>query len=478
MRDHRSIRRTRAFHATGWGLLLLLLAGMLVQHPTAAQELAFAHQAQDNLEWHSALSWYEQAANLAPTSVEPLLGIAQIRLWQAQRDRAATASAAAIRRAPHDPRVWLLAGEIARAQDLPTVAASDWQIAITSDQRQPAAQAAAYDMMELELQAGQPALAIAMTASIAAPPAKMLTDRAIAYFNLGEGSLAIAALAHQTTQDARTSAYAALANMPLGTASLAALGYADLTQGFPRLALAPLHAAVAHDPAYGVGYAYLGWAYWQLGDRALARRTLAQAQHTAPDDAVTIGLQAVLLATDLHPQAALSLIRQWQGRHTPSATLWGISASIAAQAQDSTAEGDSRWQYALTATGNERITALCELAAYFLRTRQGRDDGRATWAITTALTSAPRDSRVLDLAGQWANSTGADSAALAYFQRAITADPHDAAAHADFGIFEYHLNNRTAARLELDKALALDEQGAVRDQIAPILAELGAGADG
>lgn len=474
---HRSPRPAIWLRTAGWCLILLLLGGMLIQHPTAEQDLALARQAQSNLEWHRALYWYDQATADAPGSVEPLMGIAQIRLWESRTDLAHLAIAGAEQQAPHDPRVWYLAGEIASAQHLPAAATSAWQTAIACDPRQPSAQAATFDLMEQDLQAGQPARALDDAAPITMPTTAIMTDRAIAYLHTDNVALAQTMLAQITAPDSRARAYVPVASTAAAASRFAALGYADLSQGFPALALVPWHAALARDPRYGAGYGYLGWTYWQLGDLVQAQSALAQAQRIAATDPVTIGLQAVLLGAAHLPQPALQVIRRWQARHQPSATLWGIAATIAQGAQDSTAEGDARWQYALTATDDERVIALLGLADYFLRTGLGRDDSRASWAITAALASAPTDSRALDRAGLWASSRGDDTNALAFFQRAILSDPRNALAHAHFGLLEFRLNNRITARMELDKALELAGQDTVRAQIASTLAQLGAGAD-
>lgn len=435
----------------GMSLVVCLLGGMACQHPTATDDLALARAAEAHLEWRRAVALYQTAAQLAPNDPAPWLALARLRLRQGWPALAAPFAAQALPRAPRSPDAWLLTGDIAAAADQAEQAAQAWRQVIAFAPSTSAAQTAAHDLAVQDFIAGQPmrALADSMLASSAAP--MLQCDAAIAWLHLGDLSQAQTALA--VANAAPCTPFRALAaTWQTDGTSAAALGYADLTQGWPRLALAPLQAALLAQPAYRLGHAYLAWALWETGDVTGARKHLALAD---PQSAATVGLVALMQAQASDPAGALHRLDLWQAQHAPELALWRIQVQIAQASGAVAEEENARWHLALLATGADRAAAVAALADFLLRTGLGRDDGHLAWACEQVQALAQHDAVAAEVAARCAWQAGRISDAIALAQMAITSDPFTWAPHADLAAWLATLGDATAAALEAERAAYL-----------------------
>ncbi len=431
----------------GMALVLGALAGLAAQHPTAAGYVALARSAEAQGAWNRALVWYHEAADLAPDDPTPPLASAQIRYQQGRYALAAALVRRATALAPADAAVWLLTGQIAAAQGQPDDAARAWRRASTLAPAD-AAQHAVTLLVTHDLAAGQPEQALRDAAAVAQPSAAVRLAQAVAWLHLGQAATALTIFATLPAAT-HTAAYLAVARGWQGTAAdEAALGYADLAQGWPRLASAPLRAALAAQPRYGVGAAYLAWALWGSGDATGAQRMLAQAVRLAPDAAVTVGLAALLQAQQGDPAGAVRTLSAWLHQHTPTPALWHIMAAIAVPAGDLAAEAAARWQIATTAAPADRLVAWLALGRFYVQTRLGRDDGRAAWVFARLRAAAPQNAAAADVAAQWAWQNGQPTAALALAQLALARAPADVTAHANLAAWAAALGDTTEAALQ------------------------------
>ena len=447
----------------GVAFVAVMLVGMACQHPTASAYLAMAQAAQQQWEWDRAVVWYQAAATLDAGDAAPPLGIAHIRFWQGRFALAATSIHQAETYAPADAAVWLLAGDIAQAQhDAPT-ARTAWANALPLLPHAAAMQAADR-LARQDLAIGQPLAALAITEQMPNPAPVVQFDAALAMLHLGQAAQAQAQLTSMPSLTSAQASYQIIAQNWRGTASdEAALGYADLAQGYPSLALMPLRAAVAMSPHYGEGQAYLAWALWSLGDLTQAQAALALAQRLAPDAASTVGIAALVAAQAGATQVALLHIEQWQAHHTPSTALWDIQAALAMQSGDPAAEEDARWQLATTAPPNDALNNQIALASFYLRTQLGRDDGRAAWAFAQMNAAALHNAIAADLAAQWDWQTGQPDDAISLLYHAVALDPGYAPAHRHLAAYATLLGDATTAALESDRAAVLgnnDNSGA------------------
>jgi tetratricopeptide (TPR) repeat protein len=435
----------------GIGLVACALVGLACQRPTAADDLALARAAEAHLEWRRAVAFYQAAAQMAPNDPAPWLALAQLRWRQGWPALAAPFAAQAVRHAPRSADAWLLAGDIAAAEDHSDDADHDWRQAIAVAPATVSAQTAAHALAQQDLAAGQPDLALA-DAALASPAAPMLQcDAAIARLHLGDITQAQAELA--ATDPAICSPYRALAaTWQTDGTSAAALGYADLAHDWPRLALVPLHAALIAQPGYRLGQAYLAWALWETGDVSGARTHLALAD---PHAAIAVGLAALLRAQTGDAAAALHLIDLWQAQHAPSLALWRIQAQIAQAAGAVAEEDDARWHLATLATGADRPAAIVALADFLLRTGLGRDDGRMAWACSQANMLAQGNEMAAEVAARCAWQASRISDAVAWAQMAIREAPFARAPHADLAAWLATLGDGDAAALEAERAADL-----------------------
>jgi predicted Zn-dependent protease len=431
-------------------MALGLLAGLAVQHPTAPGYLALARQAQARGEWRRAITWYQAASALAPGDPAPEAAIAQIRFQQGRFALAAVAISQAEAHAPNDAAVWLLAGQIAAARETQDDAARDWRQTIALAPAAPSARTAATLLAMQDLAAGQPALALRDTAGVPQPAAALRFDQAVAWLHLGNAGAALA-LFVTLPDDSSTAPYREIAARWQGRAADAAtLGYVDLARGWPRLACAPLRAALAAQPRYGAGAAYLAWALWGSGDATGAREELALARRLSPESAATIGLAALLRAQEGDATGALRALSAWLRWHAPTSALWRIMAQVATQAGDMATVEDALWQIVISAAPADRLAALLDFARFALQTRLGRDDGRAAWAIAQLRAAAPQNADAADLAAEWAWQNGQPADALTLVQLALARVPDDVAAHADLAVWAASLGDTTEAALQAD----------------------------
>lgn len=446
--------------------------GLALQAPTEAQALAQARQDQDALAWGAALRWYADAARLAPDDPAPLVGLMTIWRWQRRYALAAQAGDRAERIAPGDPQVWRLAGTIAVEAGDQAGAAADWRRAVLVAPHSPEARDAAAQLAWLWLATDRPAAVLTLAA---APPSDDLAAAlALAWWHLGQPAPALPVVLADAAP--RLQPYRALAARWLGgPADLAALGDADLAAGLPALAVAPLRAAVAALPGYGAGQAYLAWALWESGQPAAALAALTLAEALAPDDPATVAGQALVDIGAQQPNAAMILLSGWLARRGDDPAILALLATAAQAAGDLGTEEAARWRLAQIAAPADRPGALRDLAAFYVRTGLGRDDGRAAWSVAAALAAAPDDGPTLDLAARFALATGHAAAALADLRRAVAVDPRLALAHADLGAWLWRAGDRVMAQIELQRAVDLDPTGPAATLAAPLLATGAAG---
>ena len=455
-------------------LVVGMLLGMAMQHPNATQYLAWARSASDQFAWGRAIEWYATAQRLAPDDAAPVVGLARIWYWQNKLDRAQQAIDRASILAPHDAAIWLLAGEIAAHRADMRVAQADWQRAYRLDPDGAAGQAAALAAADAALDAGDTTAVLDMTASSRTLSSALLGDLGIALLHSGQSARARDDFAAMTSSSTAIIPYRDLAEHWAGTpANLAALGYQDIAAGRAALAIAPLRLALSAQPDYGAGDAYLAWALWQTGSRDEARARLAQAQSQAPDEPLTRGVTASILIADGQPALALAGLDEWLATHSATAPLLLLAASAAVAANDPASEERSLWTLANIAAGSDRPEALRRLAQFYVTTGLGRGDGRAAWAVTTAMSLAPTDAATSDLVAQWALLNGHADEAFTALHRALQQDPTYALAYAHLGRLEFRAGNLVAAGLDLEQAANCDTTGATSAIIGPLLAILG-----
>jgi hypothetical protein len=435
----------------GIGLLVCLLGGVACQRPTAADDLVLAHAAEVHLEWRRAIALYQAATQLAPEDAAPWLAIAQLRLRQGWPTQAAPFAAQAVRRAPRAPEAWLLMGDIAAAAGQTDAAAHAWRQVLALAPATAQAQTAAHELATQDLVAGQPEQAMLDSTFGAMPDAVVECDTAIAWLHLSNPSQAHTVLA--ATDPAACAPFRALAaTWRTDGTSAAALGYADLAHGWLRLALAPLRVALASQPGYRLGQAYLAWALWATGDATGAQVHLALAD---PQSDTAVGLRALVQAQGGDAVDAVRLIDRWQMLHAPSLALWRIQAQIAQAAGAVAAEEDARWHLAMVATGIDRSPAIDALADFLLRTSLGRDDGRMAWACFQAQALAPSDAEAAEVAARCAWQRGNLSTAVTLAQLAVARAPFALAPHADLAAWLALLGDATAAALEAERVADL-----------------------
>ncbi len=434
------------------------LVGLAVQHPTAGDALARGQAAEARGDWVQALGSYAQASQFTPSDPAPLIAGARLRLWAGRTDRAASDWSRAVTLAPPTPDLWVLGGQIAEAQYDPSTAAADDQRAIALAPTSAAAGDAAVALARMAFDAGDAARVPDIVRRIPAPLPPLRALLVVALVHLGQIDAAQALVADPAVAHALPLALCVtLAGWQGAARDQAALGYADLVAGWPRLAIGLLRRAVAAQPGYGVGQAYLAWALWQSGDSAGAQAALAAAQRLAPDAPITVGIAAQVRAMAGDPAGALATLTRWEGAHDPAPELWAIQAQVAAQGGAWASEADARWHLAtMPASTTGRAAALLDLAAFYLRTGLGTGDGRAAWAITAAAVANPASARAQDLLGQWAWQVGQPDVAIAAFRAALARDPRDAAAHARLALVAWGVGDGTSARLEAARARALD----------------------
>jgi hypothetical protein len=442
----------------GVGIICILyaLAGIVAQHPSAADDLAMAQAAQAQWQWDRAATWYQDAAKLSPNPTQPLRALAQIRLWQGRLAQAATAITQAERAARDDPANWRLAGDIALAEHDVAAARQGWLRVIILAPTSASATQAATELARLDLRQGAPALVLPDTQQVAHPTPENREDTAIARFHLGQAQAALALFDGLTTLSPSGQAYRAIALNWQGTAQdEAVLGYTDLAQGYAALALEPLQAAVKAQPTYGAGYALLGWAAWSTGALPQARLALMQAERFAPADATTVGLAALMQAQDGDATGALRRVAAWQAHHIPSIALWRMQAQLATLANVPALAEDALWQLATTLTSADQLAAQLNLARFYLQTQLGRDDGRADWLFGLLRQVALANATAADLVAQWDWQTDHPAAALADLTHALALDPAYAPAHRDLATYAAALGDTTTAELETACATAL-----------------------
>ncbi len=475
-------------------VVVLVLAEICAQHPTAAQYDALGQQAEQYLEWRRAITWFQSARDLDPTEPAPDVGLAQIALWQHKQDAAQAAIGRAETLAPHDADIWLLAGQIAAQGGDPQGAHADWRRAMQSGAQTPVAQRTATLLAADLLAEGDPDAGLEVIASLSRLSPALQIDEAIALLHLGQTGRARDILSAQMASDADVTAYLPVAmHWRGGAGDQAALGFADITRGRPALGIAPLRRAVAAAPKYADGHAYLAWALWSIGQQAEARAQLALAEQIDPVAATTVGVRALIAIGSGQASDALRALHSWMATHAPTPAIWGAVAAASLAANDPASAEVALWSLATTADAADRPQATLALAEFYLATGTGlapaqpasggtgppgglgRADGRAAWAVATMRALNPDSAQAADLAGQWDEQTGHADAALADYQHAIALDPRFALAHAHLGALEFHWGDLTAARLELERAADLDASGATTPIIGPLLAILGDG---
>ncbi len=462
------LAKQRARRIARWLALGLVWLCLLAQQPGRDSPLALGRSAMADLDWGQALRWFALAATGDTDDPAPLLDAGQIYLWQGRLPEAAAALAVARQRAPNDAAGWEMGGDCAARQGDLTTARVLWQRAMQLSPTSSVGVLAATALTHDALTRADPAAALLIARQVTAPTAELQRLLALAALHLGQVE-APPGLLSDLTKDPLWN----LVTTWHGNASdQAALGYLDLTLGYPALAAQTLRAILPALPAYGVGYAYLALAFIQIGDLASARAALGMAQRLAPMAEATVGATALLeLRTGL-PTVGVALIFNWQASHVPSAALWQLAALAADAADNRAAALDARWNLTLVAATVDQANAWEDLASYYLRTGIALADPRAPAVFARLRVLTPPDAVALDLLAQWEIRNGQADRALIDLRAAIARDPRAAQPHADLGALALRLGDQTTAIRQLNYAADLDPTGNLRAQLRPELAAL------
>jgi tetratricopeptide (TPR) repeat protein len=448
--------------AISW--LAYCTVGLIAQQPTANDYINLGHAAESHLQLRRAIIWYRQAIQCDPTAASPWEGLARIGELQGRWEDAADAAEQAIHIAPNDTLAWHLAGEIAWARGNPEQAQQLWQQGLQHGYDAPLASDLAHALLD------QGSFDAAHW-SILFPSHANTDVRAIygiVLLHYGAATQAAHIFATLPLTEPISKLYRQLAvYWATNVTDQASLGIIDIQAGHPRAGKIALTDAIQHanspDPRW---YSYLAWAEWQTSDLKAAQTAITYA---APDDPLTIGVKALL---EDSPGTGLALIQQWSSTHPTPPALWAIAAQLAEQSHNTSAAFDTLWHLTDQQTIQDDNEALKALAQICLATSQGQIDNRCDWVFSSLEKNTHDDAVMLDLHGQWMLIQSDPQHALNDWHAAIRHDPALSQTYMHLGLLEYRMGDLTAAGLDMEKAVDLDNTGQVSSVIGPYLATL------
>lgn len=217
LRDHAVSLYRSIYRALALLFVIVALAGLAVQQPTAATYVVLGQSAAQHLDWRRALSDFQVAAARDPSASAPYIGMAQIWYWQHKLPAASQAIKRVTQRASAPPSAWLLAGQIAALAGDTTSALTDWHRALYLAPRTKVGTSAATLAVDTLLDQGSVDQALSIITSLPVLTSHLQWDEVLAWLHRGRASQAQALMA-TLPATAQQSSYHAIATQWHGTA--------------------------------------------------------------------------------------------------------------------------------------------------------------------------------------------------------------------------------------------------------------------
>ncbi len=455
---------------------LLLVIGGSVQVPTEANNLQSGLDAQSQQEYWRAEAFFQQAALLSPNDFQPSLDLGRLHLLE-HRDALAQSELETARSlGGNTADIWLTLGDIAQDQGSQPAAEHAWLQATSLQPADAAMQA--HERLGL-LYAGQGHWQTAEAQFTALPASDTLAQYYLGVLRLARGDRADArqafqAMLNQTTDAAQHTAaqqFLQALNQWDGSAqSEKLLGFTDIQNNFPTLALAPLQQAIALAPKDPDAHAYLGWASYQTGAISQAQQQETQALALKPADSFA---RYVLCLVDLangHYSLAITDIEQAIAIDPQNPILWATRGDIADQLNDLPTAEQALRQAAADAGGDPQFSL--RLAIFYADHQLGLNQGTALQAAQTATALAPTNALAFDTLGRIQQALNNLPAAMQAFIQAVNLAPTNASFCEHLGDIQATLGYIRSAELNLRKATVLDFDGPIAQQAQDVLQHL------
>ncbi len=242
-----------------------------------------------------------------------------------------------------------------------------------------------------------------------------------------------------------------------------------LARGQRREAIAELRKQVTEAPESSEPHFFLGMAYWEDGDLAVAKSELNAALAASPDAPAVLAAAARFSLSqgeaDVAQERAERLVQI-----APSDVDYRLLLVRALLAGLHATRAVGQLEIALASSPS---SADVYLALGEANDQLGKPED-AEKAYEAALRLSPRNERVLAALADSLERAGHHDRALVRFRQYVGEAPGDAAGHLILGFLLYRDRNLNAARAELEKALQVKPDSVKgRLQLAQVLQDMG-----